>query len=145
MDGAVPSFNLNLTAPRHAGNGKNRRTYRSARRHFHNGQRLAVLRALTAARLYLSGEAPTLEAAAASCGSSAIYVKAAVILIKAENSAMLTDVLVGVVPLLAAAKQLKRVPQLVDGYRRASTAELASFGEIIGADDFWDHVINPAL
>ena len=122
-----------------------RRTHRSSRCRFRNGQRAAVVRALTAAKLYLNGEVPTLEAAAACCGSSVVYVRAAVILIKAENSAMLMAVRAGTVPLRAAAKQLKQVAQLVDGYRKANAAELITFGKTVGAVAVWDNVINPLL
>jgi hypothetical protein len=118
---------------------------RSPRCRFRNGQRAAVLRALTGARLYLNGEVPTLEAAAACCGSGVVYVRAAVVLVKTENSTMLMDVLAGTVPLLAAAKQLKHIAKLVDDYRRANAAELITFGKTVGVGDVWDHVINPAL
>ena len=40
-----------------------KRRNRSPRRHFQNGQRAAVVRATAAARLYATGQAPTLTRA----------------------------------------------------------------------------------
>jgi hypothetical protein len=122
-----------------------RRAYRSARRHFHNGQRTAVRRALTGAKLYLNGEVPTLEAAAVSCGSNGTYITAMITVVKAESSAMLMNVLAGIVPLLTAAKQLKQVAKLVAAYRGASANERVTFGKTIGVDAVWDNVVSPAL
>src|SRR6516162_6873088 len=82
-----------------------RRTRRSPRRHFRNGQRAAVLRALTAAQLYASGAITSIAKAAEGCGSNSIYVKAVTVLLKAENAALLDRVLAGHQPLVEAAQQ----------------------------------------
>jgi hypothetical protein len=131
------------------GNGARRRPRHRLRhrsRHqFHNGRRAAVLRAVTAARLWLNGQAPTLAAAAACCGASLGYVWAALILIKSENAAVMSDVLAGRVPLITAAKQLKGAAEIVTAYRKSNAKELVTFGKIVGLTDVWDHVINPAI
>ena len=89
---------------------------RSSRRHFRNGQQAAVIRAVTAAKLYLGGAVPTLAAAATACGSNVHYVGAAVILLKSENSTLLSRARCGAVPLLAAAREAKRVARLISAY-----------------------------
>ncbi len=118
-----------------------RRRRQSARRHFRSGQRAAALRALTGAKLYLSGTVSTLAAAAASCGSNIIYIQAAITLIKSEDQALLNRVLAGTVPLLAAAAQVQRVAQLVAAYRGALPQDLAELGARVGPGEIWDRII----
>src|SRR6185436_1040173 len=89
------------------------RPYRSSRRHFRGRKRAAVLRAMTAARLYLDQTAPTLAAAAVECGSNERYVRAAVILIKTENAVLVDRALFGQVNLLKAAHDAQRLADLV--------------------------------
>src|SRR5215472_8808304 len=104
-------------------NGRGHR--RSPRRHFRNRQRAAVVRAVTAARLYASGAVPTLAAAATACGSNAAYVAAAATLLKSEDGVLLDRVLCGATPLLAAASEAGAVARLVSAYRGASRDDLA--------------------
>jgi hypothetical protein len=138
------SIYTNTTKPVNDGNGHRHRR-RSPRRHFRNQQRTAVIRAVTAARLYASGAAPTLSAAATACGSNVHYIAAAVILLRAEDSTLLDRALRGAVPLLAAANQAKRVACLVDAYRAASADDLVAFTRIVGPASIWDNVIAPVI
>jgi hypothetical protein len=93
----------------------------------------AALKAITAARLLAAGMLPTINVAAASCGSNPLYVRAAVILLKAENSNLLEQTLCGRISLLRAAKQVKRVAALVDAYRRASESDLVQAARVVGS------------
>jgi hypothetical protein len=121
-----------------------RRQYRSARRHFRHGLRAAVMRAVTAAKLYASGSASTITIAAASCGSSEIYVKAAIILLRAENAALLDRVLAGDIPLLRAAAQVRRVADLVAAYRCADGADRIAFMARVGTDNILNELAEAA-
>jgi hypothetical protein len=127
------------------GNGGNGRHRRSARRHFQNGQRLAALRAITAAKGYLAGIFPTIAVAAMSCGSNRIYVDAALVLLKTEDSILLEAVLAGEKPLVAAADEMKVVATLVSALRQATATDLATLGRIVGPGQVFDRVVVPAL
>jgi hypothetical protein len=116
----------------------------SSRRHFRNGRRAAVLRALTAARLYSSGSIPSLANAAEACGSNHIYVKAATVLLKAENETLLQHVLVGDEGLLAAARQARRTANLISAYRSASHADRVVFARTCGAEAIFDVLAEAA-
>jgi len=93
----------------------------------------AVLKAVTAARLLAAGMVPTVNVAAASCGSNPLYVRAAVTLLKAENPDLLDQALHGRVSLLRAAQQVKRVAALVDAYRRATERDLIQAAKVVGS------------
>jgi|AmaraimetFIIA100_FD_contig_71_2614661_length_769_multi_2_in_0_out_0_2 hypothetical protein len=128
-------------------NGGNRRHYRSRGRRVRHGQQAAVVRALTAAKLYIDGAAPSFVAAAAMCGSCPQYVEAAFTLTKSGDAALLRDVVRGETPLLAAAKRVRELVALVDAYHRAKDKPhaLARFGQTIGAEILFDSVITPAI
>jgi hypothetical protein len=121
-----------------------RRQYRSARRHFRHGQRAAVLRAATAAKLYCAGAIPTLALAAACCGSSVRYVEAVTVLLKTENTTLLDRVLKGHAPLLSTAAQAKRVADLVAAYRRADDADRVAFMRTCGTEDILNELVEAA-
>jgi hypothetical protein len=112
--------------------------YRSARRLFRHGQRAAVLRAFTAAGLYIDKTIPSLVTAAESCGSNVAYVTAAVILLRSENATLQEQVLRGHVPLLAAADQVKSVANLVTAYRAAKDTDRVAFARVCGTDAILD-------
>ena len=95
-------------------------------------QSSAALRAITAARLLATGMVNTIAEAAACTGSNLTYVHAAVILLKAENEALINHVLAGKVSLLRAAKQVRRVADLVHADRTASQAEIIQAAKIVG-------------
>jgi hypothetical protein len=111
---------------------------RSARRHFRHGHRAAVIRAITAAKLYIDEAIPNLTTAAECCGSNVVYVTAAVILLRSENAALQERVLKGHVPLLAAAAQVKQVANLVTAYRAAKDADRIAFARACGTDQILD-------
>jgi hypothetical protein len=83
--------------------------------------------------------------AATACGSNAVYVAAAVVLLEAENSTLLDQVLTGQVPLLAAVEEIKRLAELVAAYRKASAADRVQFARTIGPSTLFDNSLVPAL
>ena len=117
----------------------------SARRLVRNGQRAAALRAITAAKLYLNKSISTLDLAAASCGSNVPYVRAAITLLRSENTQLLDHALTGAVPLLEAAARAERLAELVTAYRHATPEDLAALGRTLGAEAVFANVIEPAL
>jgi hypothetical protein len=121
---------------------KKRRPYRPRIR---SGIRGAALRAFTGASLYKEGRFPTIAAAAQACGSNRPYIVAALIILDTENGEVQEEVLTGRVPLLAAARQLRRLAALVRSYRAAATSDLPMFGKIVGVADLFDRAIAPAL
>jgi hypothetical protein len=131
---------------------RRRRQRASARRHFRNGYRAAAARAFTAAELYLNKTAPTLAAAAIRCGSSLGYLQAALVLLK-DQTASIDPVLVGDVPLLEAAHQVRRrqkaeritVEEMTTAWRSWSPGQRARFGREVGISDLWDHSIVPTI
>jgi hypothetical protein len=118
--------------------------YRNRRRHMRHGVRAAALRAITAARLYLSGQIPNLAKAAESCGSNVKYVCAAIILLRSENSVLLDRVLRGDVAIQVAARQVRRLVDLVAAYRAADVNyHVASF-RTLGTDRVFDELVMAA-
>jgi len=124
---------------------RSHRRYRSTRRHFRDRERAATRRAITAAGLYRAGSIPSLSKAATACGSNAAYVAAAILLIASENTTVLNRVLAGHVPLLAAAREIKRLAELVAAYRKASAADRVQFARAIGPSALFDNSLVPAL
>ena len=124
-------------------NGGLRPRRRRRRQFSHDGQRLAVLRAFTGAKLYLAGWFASLTAAAKGVGSDTHYLAAVIILLRSENVSLLNRVLAGDMPLLAAAAQTKRLARLVAAYRSASAADLERFCDLTGAaNNLADHLVN---
>jgi hypothetical protein len=110
-----------------------------------HGQRLAALRAITGAKLYLTGWFATLRAAAKAVGSNTHYLTAAIILLRSENTSLLNRVLSGKMPLLAAAVQMKQLAKLVTAYRSSSAADLKGFRDLTGAtNNLADHLVHSA-
>jgi len=116
----------------------------SVRRQFHDGHRRAAVRAITGARLYLSKNVPTLRGAAEACGSNVHYVKAVITLIRAENATLLERVIAGKVSVLAAAREVGRLANLVAAYRIASANDRVAFAAVIGPTTLFDTVLVPA-
>jgi len=121
---------------------RQQRRNQSARRHFRNGQCAAALRAITAAKLYRSGELRTLAKAAEACGSNGKYVKAAAVLLKAEDETLRNRVLAGDEPLLAAAIKAKPIADLISAYRSANNADRVAFARICGAEAILDVLVE---
>ena len=86
-----------------------------------NGHGTAALRALTGARILLglSIEAGSQANAAAIVGSNVRYVVAACLVLQSEDTSLLSDVLAGRMPLLAAAGSLQ-ARELISAYRAAT-------------------------
>lgn len=109
-----------------------------------NGYCLPALRAITGARGYLTGTFPTLAVAAASCGSHKDSIGAAVVILKAEDGALLADVLAGRKPLLATAKSMTSAVSLIDAFRKASNVERKIFARVITPETLFE-VVAAAL
>jgi hypothetical protein len=112
------------------------------RQHMRHGICAAALRAITAARLYLSGAIPNLVKAAESCGSNVDYVRAAIVVLRSENSVLLDHVLRGHVPLLAAASQVRRLVDLLAAYRAADAKDHVASFRVLGPDRVFDEVVQ---
>jgi hypothetical protein len=119
----------------------------SSRRHFRCGVCAAALRAMTAARMYLSeGGNITLEEVAARCGSNVAYVRAAVVLIKAGDLILIDRVMSGNIPILTAAKLVEPLVMLLTGHAKASPKVKDDFFEITGCtDDLGQHLVASTL
>ena len=116
--------------------------YRNRRRRMRHGVCAAALHAVTAARLYLSGQIPNLFKAAESCGSNVSYVRAAIILLRAENSTLLEHVLRGHVALLAAARQVQRLVDLVAAYRATDEKDHVACFRALGPEHVFDELVQ---
>jgi hypothetical protein len=92
---------------------------RSSRCHFRNGVCVAALRALTAARVYLAGDID-LEQAAISHGSNVHYVRAGIILVRANDLRLIDAVLRGEILITTAAESVEPLLMLLEGYEKAS-------------------------
>jgi hypothetical protein len=130
-----------------------RRQRASARRHFRNGHCAAVVRAITAARLYLDGRAPSLAAAAEACGSNVLYIRAAITLLKAKDPSLLNSAMAGFMSLPGAADQERRrlkaarvtVSEVVETWRAWTPEQRAEFGRGAGVANLWDDAIVPTI
>jgi hypothetical protein len=109
------------------------------------GERLAVIRALTGARLYRDGKADTLAEAAEKVGSCVAYVRAAITLYEADDINLLIAVRLGCVSLLVAAAKARRRIKLIDAYEQASPDDRKALGEMVGVGVIWDETIAPTL
>lgn len=89
------------------------------------GEQIAVVRALTGAMLHLGIPIvpPTLAGAATMSGSSIGYIQAAMLVLQAEDEALVNRVRRGQVPLLTAARQVKRRVKLINALRKASAED----------------------
>jgi len=135
---------LNTTSPREVknGNGGHRRRHRPQVR---NGQRLAALRALHAARSYLENSDWDLGMAAMSCGVSVRYVMAMLTLIAAENTTLIEHAVNDKVSVVGAGKAMKQVAKLVSAYRNADPVDRVAFAKVIGSNVLFDTLVTPAL
>jgi len=135
---------LNTTSPREVKNGDGGRR----RRHHpqvRNGQRLAALRALHAARSYLENPDWDLTMAATSCNVSIRYVMAMLTMIAAENTSLIERVIGNEVPVLVAGRAMKRVAKLVSAYRASNLVDRMEFAKAIGPTVTFDTMVTPAL
>ena len=117
-----------------------RRLHQHVGRRLHRGQRVAVKRAVTAARLYLNATVPTLDEAAVSCGSNIKYVRAAIAVLQSERVELLNQILTGQLSLLQAAAQVRNLARLVQPTGtliRATWRRLAASSEPIRSSPAW--------
>lgn len=110
-------------------------------RHFRDG----VMRAYTAAQLVHDKLLPTPTMAAIACGACPQYVAAVCAILRSGDRELLVRVLSGQVPLLAAARQVKRLTTLVTAYTTADFATRVEFGRKVGTATLWDSSISPLL
>jgi len=130
-----------------------RRQRASPRRRFRNGHRAAVVRATTGARLYLDGRASSLAAAAEACGSNVLYIRAAIILLRATDPSLLNSAMAGLVSLREAADQERHrrkatrvtVDEVVQTWRVWTPEQRAEFGRDVGIAELWDNAIIPVM
>ena len=110
------------------------------------GERLAILRAFTGARLYRAGAGfDTLVEIAESVGSCVTYVRAAITLYEADDINLMIDVRLGRQSLLAAAAKARRRVKLIEAYEQASPDDRKALGETVGVGAIWDETIAPTL
>jgi hypothetical protein len=106
-----------------------------------------VLRATTAARLYLDGQVPTLAAAAEACGSNCCYVRAAITLLKADPS-LANRAIKGWINLTETAEQVRKIISVdaaVASWAAWTPSQRREFGRGAGVADVWDYAISPVL
>ena len=99
-----------------------------------------MVRAFTAARLYVNNAVPTL-AAAEGCGSNTAYVQAALILLRADNTSLAHDVLRGRVSILQAAQEAQRLVNLITAYREAKDPDRVAFARTCGAEAIFNVLV----
>jgi hypothetical protein len=121
------------------------RPYRPRGRLMRDGKCAAAVRAIAGARGYLSGQFPTLSVAANSCGSNPSYVAAATVVLKADDSHLLADVLAGVVPLLEAAASVSNAVAMIEAFDKSTRAERRIFGKAVGPAAVFDDAVVAAL
>jgi hypothetical protein len=78
-------------------------------------------------------------------GSNALYTAAAATVLQSEDPALVTDVLVGRIGLLTAARQVKRRADLIAALRAAAPEDKAAAGRVLGAAMIFDTLVTPAL
>jgi hypothetical protein len=146
---------------------------RKGRSQFLEGERRAVVTAVTGATLYRDGKASTLKSAAYQVGTTNVsYVKAALVLVQAEAFDLIERVIDGDEPLLAAAAKCRKLAKALAAYREVDryydlhceflqkTGLYADLGQhlvasspiarleaarAVGADAVWDGMIAPLM
>jgi hypothetical protein len=126
---------------------KRPRRIRQARSQFRNGERVAVVRAWTAAKLHRGEQiAPqSLAVASTLCGASLPYVAAMEVLLKVEDLGLLSRVFTGEVSLMDAANMVRKRAKLIEAFRKADPKDRIKAAEVIGAEFMFDEMIGPAL
>jgi hypothetical protein len=124
-----------------------RRTRQSPLRQHWGGQRAAIVRAWTAARLR-SGEPiprPTLTEAAIMCGSSAPYITAIELIMEHGDPRLIDQILHKKIPLMMAANLLRKRTRLVKAYHKASPNDRVAAARVIGPEKIFDEALASAL
>jgi hypothetical protein len=123
------------------------RSRQSPHRQFKGGQRAALLRAWTAARIR-KGEwipKPTLVEAAILCGSSVPYIAAVELVMQHDDPRLVDQILRGKIPLLMAADLLRKRTNIVKSFRRGSVEDRIDAARVIGPERIFDEMLVPAL
>ena len=79
------------------------------------------------------------------CGANRSYVVAAAAVLQSRDAALIDDVLYGRVPMLEAAKSVRKKVELVRAFGRASEEDRRALGHAVGPDRVFDEVVIPAL
>jgi hypothetical protein len=87
----------------------------------------------------------TATAAAVCTGSSRSSVKAALIILQAEDGDLVTGVLKGRESLVQAANKVRTRAKLIESFRMATPADRIAFGQTVGVGALFDTAIVPAL
>jgi hypothetical protein len=122
---------------------------RSARCHFRNGERAALLRAITGANLYRTGKY-TLEEAAVRSGSSIAYLRAALTLTEAirlgwANDVWMNQALRGEIGVQEAVKVVEPMVRLLKAFKEATPMARRVFCQITGysnSNDLAQHLVD---
>jgi hypothetical protein len=124
-----------------------KRQYRRRGRHRRNGVQAAAAKALTAGKLHLGRPIPRLPRALAAIatGSNHVMVDAAIVLLQAEDKALIDRVLKGDIRIQEAANQVRDRAVVIAGLRRLSSEDKAVVGRTVGAETLFDEVVVPAL
>ena len=77
--------------------------------------------------------------------SNRTYTSAAVLLLKAADTALLENVLDGSVSMLEAAASVKNAVRMIEAFDAGSTAERRLFGQVVGPAKVFDDVVLAAL
>ncbi len=119
-----------------------RKKFRHTKRHH-----AATLRAFAAGRtlLDLPLNVTTQAQAVRTFASSTAYVVAATTVLRAGNQRLIDQVLHGHIPLLEAAKLVRKRVKLVQAYRDADAADRIALGKTVGVDRVFDEAIAPSL
>jgi hypothetical protein len=128
-----------VRAPVRSRNTRKKRQHRSSRRHFDNGVRRSVRRALDAAGLYLAGIIPTLAAAAKTCAVAKHYVRAAAVILRLEDPALEAAILDG------QARAMKPAADLIAAYRACDGGDKFVAGRAITTGTMWNELISPLI
>jgi hypothetical protein len=106
-----------------------------------------ALRAFIAAELLRKGDydITTVTAATVATGASRPSIDAATVLLQAGDEKLITDVLAGRAPLLAAAAKVRGRAKLIESFRQASPEDRAAFGAAVGVANLFDASVAPAL
>jgi hypothetical protein len=120
------------------GNGKYHHRHRDR---FHNGTKLAAMRALSAARVVIN-EGMSVAEASLWTGASTAYTTAFVAIFKVEDAALLKAALRGHVPVALAGMRAKRLLNLVKAYTAATAETKKAFRELIGQERLFDDLIT---
>lgn len=101
-------------------------------------QSAAVVKAMVAARLYMSGQAKTLKEAATTTGATVSYVRDAVTVLKANDPNLEKMVHRGMASLPTMAAWVRPVVRMVEAFTKGCESAQMAFVEAVGTDELSD-------